>query len=119
MEISRPHLSFDISKQMIKVLQELSGHSRDDVLLNIYDQCQPMIEKIVDPNFSNHWTTKKYTYPNTNFIIKLKAKGNSLYNSKKITGINLSASMWQDRSDSTITAAYLDNLLDAILLTPK
>jgi hypothetical protein len=97
------------------MLAELSKTTEEDVLITLYDAYRDMVDKIVDPNFSNHWTTKKFKYPGTPLILKLKAKGHCVPKAKKISSIHLSLTLWHGR-EKAIDTDTLNNIVEKILL---
>ena len=113
MEIKRPSIEWNVAKCIVKLLVELSGDSKDDVVANLFDEFQPLIVRVIDPEFSNSWTTKKFQYKGTPLMLKLKAKSNCGMYQKKVSSINLSADLWKDRPEK-LSGDDLD-----ILITEK
>lgn len=108
------NINYRITKNLIKMLQGLSGHSEKEVWAKLAEATQVCIERIKKKNMSESW--RWFQYENTSARMKVKVRAYKL--SRDSSKIEYSANITLDthEQESFTSSQVRDYLIEEVLL---
>lgn len=106
------NINYKITKNLIKMLQGLSGHSQKEVWAKLAEATQVCVERIKAKDMYESW--RWFTYENTSARMKVKVRAYRLSTSK----IQYSANITLDthEQESFTSSQVRDYLIEEVLL---